>query len=119
MPESVTHLFVDLGDVLRLSEVNTAPGRWRKDYVTAYSGIRWRVFVASAKERLLAQQNRMELTHTGYCEPDQDVAINDVIRRTFHEDLASSEEYRVLGVEDPSLIQHRKLLLQRILIGEQ
>ena len=119
MPEiSITHLLVDTGTMQRLQEVPTGPGRFTKLYVDLSVGINIRIFTASAKEQAMAQQLRMNCTHTGYVEPDQDVNISDQLVRTSRAGASIAPEYyRVIGVLDPSLVHHRKLQLERVTVG--
>jgi hypothetical protein len=122
MPPSTTisHLLTDVGNVTRLDEISKGSGRFEKAWATIASSIRWRVWTASAKEMALAQQLRMQCTHIGYTEPDQDVAKDDVIELTIKDGNPIDTQYfRVQGVQDPSLVHHRKLILERITIGKE
>ena len=116
MPEiSITHLLVDLGTVQRLSEVALGHGRFENQYADLSVDINLRIFSASAREQLVAQERRLNVTHIGYVEPDQDVALLDMIVRTEREGVSITPEYyHVIGILDPSLVHHRKLQLERI-----
>lgn len=120
MPEStITHLLTDVATVTRLLEINRGSGRWEKNTVPVSTGIAFRVFTASANDIALAQQLRMNMTHTGYCEPDQEVAKDDIIVLTEKDGEAIDPQYmRVTGILDPSLRHHRKLALEQVQTGK-
>jgi hypothetical protein len=120
MPSTtITHLLVDTATVARLMEISKGSGRWEKNTVPVSVGINFRVFTASAGDLALAQQLRMGMTHTGYCEPDQDVAKDDVIVLTAKSGQEVAPQFfRVTGILDPSLIHHRKLALEQIVTGK-
>lgn len=117
---SITHLLVDTATVTRLLEISRGSGRWEKNTVPIAVGINFRVFTANAREKALAQQLRMVLTHTGYCEPDQDVAKDDVIVLLTKSGatISPTQFFRVTGIMDPSLPHHRKLAMEQVLIGK-
>jgi hypothetical protein len=112
---SITHLLVDTAMVQRLQEIPRGSGRFEKAYVTIASEIAFREFVASAKEQAMAMQLRMNLTHTGYCEPDQDVAKDDqLVLLTKSGNTVAPRYFRVIGIPNPSLPHHQKLQLEEI-----
>jgi hypothetical protein len=122
MPEvSITHLLVDTATINRLKESVTGPGRFFKDYVPIAVGINFRIFTANAREQAMALQMRMNLTHTAYLEPDQDIAKDDQVVWLTHggNDVIPPVIMRVIGIIDPSLVHHRKIQLEEIAIGVQ
>jgi hypothetical protein len=116
---TITHLLIDTATISRLLEVNTGHGRWTKNTVPVSVAIPFRVFTASASDLALGQQLRMSLTHTGYCEPSQDIAKDDIVIITSKNGVPIDQQYmRVMGILDPSILHHRKLALMQITIGE-
>lgn len=116
---SISHLLVDTVTVQRLLEINRGSGRWEMSPVDKYVGINFRVFTAGANEIALGQQLKMKVTHTGYCEPDQDIAKDDeIVLLTKSGMTVEAQRFKVLGVVDPSLQHHRKLLMEQLLVGK-
>lgn len=116
---TITHLLIDTATVTRLLEINRGHGRWEKNTVPIAIAIPFRVFTASAGDIALAQQLRMNMTHTGYCEPTQDVGKDDIIVLTSKNGSPVEPQYmRVTGIMDPSIPHHRKLALEQVVPGK-
>lgn len=119
MPASLTHLLVDTATVQRLLETNRGAGRWVRELQPVVEGVPFRSFAAGAAELALGQQLRANVSHVGYCEADLDVAKDDQILVTLKEgQTISGEQYRVTAVLTPSLIHHKKLLMEFIAQGK-
>lgn len=120
MPPSVTHLLLDTANLLRRTETSAGHGRWLHNEVALYSDIGFRVFPAGAREQSMSEQMRAAVTHTGFVEPDQDVAKDDLLQVTSSSGVAISDgpQYRVIAVLPPSVPHHQKLLLEKVQIGK-
>lgn len=114
----VSHLLIHTCDIQRKTRTQVSPGKWQETYATVYSNVRCRVFCASATERMAAQRLETLTSDTGYLEPDQDIVRDDQLANVRREDgTVDPVNYRVTGVNKPSIAHHTKLGLQNIARG--
>jgi hypothetical protein len=114
----VSHLLIDTADIKRLQPVNRGSGRFVNEYTTIATGIPFRVAAASGKERTLGEQLQSDVTHTGHCNPDVDIAKDDHVVLHSGNPFRDARTYRVVIVHDPSISYFRRVELQVYEVGK-
>jgi hypothetical protein len=107
---TITHLLVDAVTILRLANTKVAAGRYLRDYTTLATEVPFRLFGVPGMEQTSAMQKKTYADASGYCQPTQDIAVDDVV-------VKDGVHYRVVSLEPPSEPRFKKVTLQRIQFG--
>jgi len=112
---AVTELLIHTADIYRDVQTVQGRGRFLDTPTPLYTGVGVRISSNTGAERLQAEQLKSFISHNAYCEPTQDVKRGDLLYPT--DSPWVGQYFRVVGVIDPSIAHHRKLLLELIRQG--
>lgn len=110
---SIDHLLVHRADVKRISPVDLGNGRYRDDYDLHLAGILFRLSMGTASEVVNGDQWRTKYVPVGYLQPGVDIQRMDIVTNIVLDDgTVDTRQYRVTGVNRPSLQHHTKVILE-------
>lgn len=113
MPSSIDHLLVHRADVERISPQDLGNGRFKDNYGPHLAGILFRLSMGSSREQTDGDKWRTVYTPVGYLLPGVDIQRMDLVKNVVLEDgSVDPRQYRVTGVNRPSLQHHTKVLLE-------